>query len=882
MRESPEPIVEEAAGGDFGASATLCGGMARQHARAGLAVFPVHSVIGGRCTCGRADCASPGKHPLTARGFHDATTDDEQVALWWTRWPDANVGIATGAVSRLVVLDVDPRHGGDESLAALCDEFAPLPPTHTIRTGGGGVHYYFRHPGVDVPSRNGHVGAGLDIKANRGYVVAPPSVHASGAAYECIEEREPAHLPPWLLARVLAPRPRAPAADRAWGGRDGVRGSRAVEPGGGTPYGLAALEHECEAVAMAPEGKRRDTLNTAALKLGQLVAGGELADELARARLAAAAQTAGLPDDEIRRTVQIGIDDGRRAPRTAPPRNGFSRRTDRDFGQSTSRTTRTSDADELVEPPTPRPRIVVRNELSALTSEAEAALVADPDSGLYHRAGMLVRVVRADHEAPRGLRRPAGAPIIEVATGAHVRERLDLAAAFVSLRKRSGEWLESPALPPKWLVDTLLARGSWPLPRLGAVFDAPTMREDGTILDTSGHDAETGILYEPSSSYPPVPLAPSADDLRLAVAALRGPWSDFPFVGTCDLAAAIAALVTPVARLAIDGPTPMFAFRATAPGTGKSLGVDVCSIVATGRCAARMSIGPNDDDTRKLILSIGLEGAAVVLLDNAEGVLGSPVLAAALTSTTYKDRLLGATKVVTVSLRGTTWYTTGNGLSFKGDLGRRIVPIDLDAGTEHPEDREGFRHPDLLAYVRSHRPQLAAAALTVLRAFHVAGRPSHGMPRMGSFEGWDRLVRGALCWADIGDPIAGRQRIREEGDLDLDSLRGALLAWNEAFGSQPVTLPDVVARAGQHAAGLHDALLALVTRPGRSAALDARTLGYALRQRRGRIASGLRFENAGKAKGYVRWRVAQVGSDGAMGSDLPHSSDARLGEENHS
>jgi len=106
--------------------------------------------------------------------------------VWFDTWPDANVGIAIGAESGLVVLDVDPRHGGTESLEELETRHGRLPLSPVVLTGGGGTHSYFAHPkGGTVPNRTNFAGLpGLDLRADGGYVVAPPSVHASGRAYE--------------------------------------------------------------------------------------------------------------------------------------------------------------------------------------------------------------------------------------------------------------------------------------------------------------------------------------------------------------------------------------------------------------------------------------------------------------------------------------------------------------------------------------------------------------------------------------------------------------------------------------------------------------------------------------------------------------------------
>jgi hypothetical protein len=132
------------------------------------------------------------------------------------RWHDANVGIPTGATSGVVVLDVDPRHGGHQSLVMLVAKHSALPSTPTVLTGGGGRHYYFRTP-RDVEIRNsiGALGPGLDIRGKGGYVIAPPSVHPNGQRYRWksgsrIDEVELALLPDWLTTLLNSPpRPRA-------------------------------------------------------------------------------------------------------------------------------------------------------------------------------------------------------------------------------------------------------------------------------------------------------------------------------------------------------------------------------------------------------------------------------------------------------------------------------------------------------------------------------------------------------------------------------------------------------------------------------------------------------------------------------------------------
>jgi hypothetical protein len=173
-----------------------------------------------------------GKRPLVAwLEFQHRLPTPEEVARWFRR-RDANVGVVTGAVSNLVVLDVDPQHGGEDSLAALQAQHGPLPRTVEATTGGGGRHCYFAHPGGHVPNRIG-IAPGLDLRGDGGLVVAPPSVHPSGRPYTWVPRGSPdelplAPIPRWLLGAAQPPGPHAGHAIAEWRAlvRDGVEEGR--------------------------------------------------------------------------------------------------------------------------------------------------------------------------------------------------------------------------------------------------------------------------------------------------------------------------------------------------------------------------------------------------------------------------------------------------------------------------------------------------------------------------------------------------------------------------------------------------------------------------------------------------------------------------------
>jgi uncharacterized protein YdaU (DUF1376 family) len=175
---------------------------ALKYAERGFSVFPMYEPTADLtgCSCPKwQKCPNPGKHPRTNKGFNSASCQPQEITAWWSKYPHANLGIATGKRSDLVVIDVDERHDGKATLDALLDAVGePLPSTLTATTGNG-LHYYFRAPEQRLRSVAGALGAGIDIRAEHGCVVAPPSLHANGRRYEFVNpDAEIAELPTWI------------------------------------------------------------------------------------------------------------------------------------------------------------------------------------------------------------------------------------------------------------------------------------------------------------------------------------------------------------------------------------------------------------------------------------------------------------------------------------------------------------------------------------------------------------------------------------------------------------------------------------------------------------------------------------------------------------
>jgi hypothetical protein len=402
------------------------------------------------------------------------------------------------------------------------------------------------------------------------------------------------------------------------------------------------------------------------------------------------------------------------------------------------------------------------------------------------------------------------------------------------------------------------ARAEWPGVRhLEAVADYPVLRPDGTILDRPGYDPDTGLLLEVAAPLPPIPERPSKERAVAARDRLLEVVADFPFEGEAHRAAWLAGLLTPLARFAFTGPAPLFLVDANVRAAGKGLLLDCISRIVTGERFTTATYTGDEEELRKRITSLVLAGDRLVLFDNLDGKFGNAVLDAALTGTAWKDRVLGVNKIAEAPLY-MTWYATGNNVAIAADTARRVCHVRLESPDEHPEERQGFAHPDLLAWVGKNRAELLAAALTILRGYCAAGRPDQGLPAWGSFEGWSGLVRSAVVWVGLSDPGETRLLLQAQADVAAESMGTILACWQLLDpDKRGLTSADVIGKlkdtspafAPDYYSDLRDALEALLGK------LDARLLGNKLRSYRRRVFDGRYIDQAGTQNRAARWAV---------------------------
>jgi hypothetical protein len=332
----------------------------------------------------------------------------------------------------------------------------------------------------------------------------------------------------------------------------------------------------------------------------------------------------------------------------------------------------------------------------------------------------------------------------------------------------------------------------WEFPALQGIIEAPAIREDGTIITAPGYDEQSRLFYAQQDGLmmPDIPEHPTADHIDVAVELVLDVVSGFPFVDVPSRTNAVAAMMTPVVRPAIPGPTPLALVDATTQGTGKTLLSEAVSIITSGREAAMFSAPSDAEEWRKALTSVLREGSAVVVIDNVNYRLDNGDFCKALTETTHGDRVLGKSQTINLPVR-CAWIATGNNIQLGGDMPRRCYWIRMDAKCSKPFQRTGFKHKRLKDYVLKHRGELLAALLTLARAWFIAGRPEPHIPPVGSFEDWSVIVGGILEHAGIEGFLGNSNELHDQADIESVQWEGFLKILDTVFYGEPFTVAQV-------------------------------------------------------------------------------------------
>jgi hypothetical protein len=440
----------------------------------------------------------------------------------------------------------------------------------------------------------------------------------------------------------------------------------------------------------------------------------------------------------------------------------------------------------------------------------------------YVRSGMLVRFITDEHQRPK----------LEPVDETMVTSRL---ARIADFNTRNQHRKITPCDPPPKVSKDILAIGSWPFPLITGIVEAPIIRPDGSIVIDPGYDPITGLYYHPAPSFNliDVPEHPSKASIDTARNVLLGIFEDFPFKDEASRANTLGLVITPFMRPAIDGCIPLALIVAPQSGTGKTMLGNIVAILATGHGPSMMPYSQDSEEMRKKVTSFLRADANVIVMDNITVELNSEILASALTTDEWVDRLLGRNEVLKLPQRA-TWIANGNNLRLGGDIPRRCYSIELDAETSQPWKRSGFHHPNLVDLVKRRRAELMWAVLVLIRAWVSAGKPAFSGPSIGGFSEWSNIIGGILENAGVEKFLANLDDMYDAANEEGTQWEAFLLGLQSIFNQSWFTTSQITG-AFQTNPNLVDALPDELGSPYRSdGSIDARfnrTLGIELKKR---------------------------------------------------
>lgn len=494
-------------------------------------------------------------------------------------------------------------------------------------------------------------------------------------------------------------------------------------------------------------------------------------------------------------------------------------------------------------------------DLARLTATAWAALEGANDPPQFFRHADRVARVELDD---------AGAPTVRELTVDRMRHHLARTGRWRVRRvdKRTGEVRLVDVPPPTHAVKDVLATPDPPLPVLTRIVEVPVFGPKGELQTAVGYHPAGRTYYWPAAGLrlPAIPDRPTgAERERARRLILDDLLVDFVFDADADRAHAVALLLLPFVRDMIAGPTPGHMIEAPMPGSGKGLLADVLLFPALGDHVGKVTECDTEDEWRKRLSSQFRAGRAAVLLDNLSRPLNSAQVAAALTAELWEDRLLGGNDLLRVPVR-CAWAITGNNVVVSTEIARRIARCRLDPKLERPWERDPkrFKHPRLREWAHDNRGALVGAALTLVRAWVVAGRPAWEERSLGSFEDWCRVVGGVLAHAGIDGFLANATDFYATADTEAGAWRAFIAGWWRLYGDKPqaaVDLRNVAARIDGFDLGASTELRAEVQRLGQ---LLRHKRGFICAVTVGRTVMTLRVARADDVHNAARWRLEEL------------------------
>lgn len=395
------------------------------------------------------------------------------------------------------------------------------------------------------------------------------------------------------------------------------------------------------------------------------------------------------------------------------------------------------------------------------------------------------------------------------------------------------------------------------LPVLNGIAHQPYLREDGSLTTVSGYDAATGMYGDFKAENFSVPEHPTELQARDALSQLQNLIEEFPFKEEYDRAAALSAILTATIRPSLPL-APMFHVKAPQISSGKSYLCRNIGGFASSQIGTPTTFPHDDEECRKLLLAELMRGAAVIEFDNLTGdLVAHKSLCTALTSEFMTGRILGVSKTATVSTR-TLFLSSGNNVGPIQDMARRCITINLDPACEIPAART-FKNPDLLGALYQRRGEYVSCALTVIRAWIVAGKPKSECRTVASYGTWSDLCRQPLLWLGLPDPAQSIfNTIMDDPEREL--LGRFLEAWQDCLGLAPNMIRkvmDFLSTDTDKSKALRE-VMQEIAGGERDLQINRNRLGWWMKRNAGKIVSGRRLVSVKGSGSAAQWKVESV------------------------
>jgi putative DNA primase/helicase len=509
---------------------------------------------------------------------------------------------------------------------------------------------------------------------------------------------------------------------------------------------------------------------------------------------------------------------------------------------------------------------VAGGQIANMIDAAEDALVK-ANVSMFVRAGSLVFPTIAEYPAADDTRTIA--VVLKAARVDNVIYELNRCTTFIKYDARSRSWVTVD--PPDKVAQGLLHKGQWKLPKVVGVTTVPTMRPNGTILDTPGYDEATQLWYEPDP-YLHVPrIGETKEEAQAALEKLDALLGGYPFVSPLDRSVALAMLIAPVVRGAFDV-GPGCHTRAHEVAQGKSHLANLIAAILTGKPCPVAPYVEEEREVEKTLDALILAGVPIVSVDNCTHDIGGARLCQMVEQQVVFVRILGKSEVPPCEWRGTL-LTNGNNVDVVGDYTRRSLQIHVDAGVESDQVHLRKFKFDPIQLVLKDRGAYVADALTVARAFRATGAQVECDP-IASYGRWSRVVREPLIWLGRDDVVKSINLTRQEDPARAET-RSLYDQWQKCFGFKtPHTAAELVEKMTEFIEGrdgegryfrnpAYPELLELLsTKVDKRGSISALIVGHWLRTVEGQVHGGRKLTRAATRAtgGGVQYILTEMGS----------------------